>query len=81
MKPIQYFTDEYLAQSRTFTPENVLEYLENFRQLQAPVERSKLISMKIPVPLLHSFRTKCELGGVKYQTQIKELMMKWINEK
>jgi len=80
MKTVQYFTDEYLAQSKSFTTESVLEFLENFRLLQEPEERSKLISMKIPVPLLNSFRSKCELSGVKYQTQIKQLMIKWINE-
>jgi predicted DNA binding CopG/RHH family protein len=80
MKPVQYFTDEYLEQSKSFTPESILEFLENFRLMQVPEEKSKLISMKIPVSLLNSFRAKCELHGVKYQTQIKELMIRWINE-
>ena len=80
MKTVQYFTDEYLEQSKSFTTENILEFLENFRLMQVPEEKSKLISMKIPELLLKSFRAKCELHGVKYQTQIKELMIRWINE-
>jgi predicted DNA binding CopG/RHH family protein len=80
MKPVQYFTDEYLEQSKSFTTESVLEFLENFRLMQMPEEKSKLISMKIPVPLLNSFRAKCELHGIKYQTQIKELMIKWVKD-
>jgi predicted DNA binding CopG/RHH family protein len=80
MKPVQYFTDEYLEQSKSFSTEGVLEFLENFRLMQMPEEKSKLISLKIQTPLLNSFRAKCELRGVKYQAQIKELMIKWINE-
>ncbi|MBI4005282.1 MAG: hypothetical protein HY356_01330 [Gammaproteobacteria bacterium] len=80
MKPVQYFSDDYLEQSKSFTAESVLEFLENFRLMQMPEEKSRLISMKIPEPLLNSFRVKCELHGVKYQTQIKELMTRWLNE-
>jgi len=40
--------------------------------------KSKLISIKIPHSLLESFRRKCELKDVRYQTQIKILMVRWL---
>ena len=78
MKPVQYFNDESLDQCRGATPEQILEYLESFRLLQAQAAKSKLISIKIPQPLLDSFRRKCEFAGVRYQTQIKQLMTDWL---
>ena len=80
MRPVQYFSDAYLDQCRSSTPEQTLTFLEGFRQLQqpnAPV-KSKLISLKIPEPLLATFRQRCDMQGVKYQTQIKKLMESWI---
>lgn len=80
MRPVQYFTDEYLEQCKGITPEQALTFLEQFRLLQQPNQpaRSKLISMKVPEPLLDSFRQRCEMEGVKYQTQIKKLMQEWL---
>jgi len=78
MKPVQYFNDEYLDQCRDATPEQTLEYLESFRLMQAQSAKSKLISIKIPNTLLDSFRRKCEFAGVRYQTQIKQLMTDWL---
>jgi uncharacterized protein (DUF4415 family) len=82
MRAVQQFSDEYLAQARQATPEQILAFLEQFRLLQAAVpvtqSKSKLISMKIPEDLLEAFRAKCEISGVKYQTQIKTLMRQWL---
>jgi len=78
MKPIQYFSDEYLEQCRTATPEQILTFLDNYRQMQGGEDKSKLISMKVPESLLEAFRQKCELRGLKYQTQIKQLMRDWL---
>jgi uncharacterized protein (DUF4415 family) len=78
MKPVQYFSDDYLEQCRKASTENILDYLENFRLLQAQPAKSKLISIKIPHTLLDSFRRKCEFEGVRYQTQIKNLMREWL---
>jgi hypothetical protein len=80
MRPVQYFTDEYLAQCRDAEPEAVLEFLEGFRLIGSPSPKSKLISMKVPESLLASFRRKCELENVKYQTQIKKLMEAWLRQ-
>ena len=78
MKPVQYFSDEYLEQCKSFSTDAIIEYLENFRSLQAPDDKSRLISIKVPESLLISFRTKAALHQVKYQTQIKQLMKDWV---
>ena len=78
MKPLQFFSDEYLEQCKDATPEAILEFLESFRLMNDTSTKSKLISMKVPQSLLDSFRQKCELEGVRYQTQIKKLMEQWL---
>ncbi len=77
-RPVQFFTDEYLRQCRTMTPEQILQFLEDFRALHQPAGRSKLISLKVPETLLAAFKTKARLGGAPYQTQIKRLMVQWL---
>ncbi len=79
MKPVQFFDDAYLEQSKAFSTEAILEYLDNFRLMQQATDKSRLISIKVPESLLTSFRTKAELHQVKYQTQIKKLMAEWAN--
>ncbi len=82
MRPVQYFTDEYLQQCRKMKPEQVLQFLEDFRELQKvrkPV-KSKLISIKVPEDLLETFKAKASRTGCLYQTQIKELMREWLRE-
>lgn len=36
MRAVQYFSDEYLAQCRDATPEQILEFLEAFRLMYSP---------------------------------------------
>ena len=82
MKPVQYFNTEYLLQSGKASPAQILQFLEQFRLMQAPqspnLTKSKLISMKVPEDMLATFRAKCEVEGIKYQTQIKVLMDGWL---
>lgn len=79
MKPVQTFTDDYLAQCRQMTPDQVIRFLDDFRRLQGSrPARSRLISLKVPEDLLDAFRTRAELEGVAYQTQIKRLMREWV---
>jgi len=78
MKPVQNFTTNYLKQTTGATPEQVLQFLEEFRQLHAPTARSKLISLRVPEPLLAAFKQRCALEGVSYQARIKELMRDWL---
>lgn len=59
---------------------HIVEFLEMFRDLtdsraQYPL---KLISIRVPKPLLAAFRFKAEQTGVPYQTMIKRLMMEWL---
>lgn len=65
------------------TADFLLQRLENLRfylQLEEKKElgKSKLISMKVPEPLLEAFREKSQVLGVPYQTQIKNLMKEWL---
>lgn len=79
MKAIQYFSDEYLEQCRGMTPDQVIQFLEDFRQLHGPRHAaSKLISMKVPEDLLSAFKTKAKLANTPYQAQIKVLMKRWV---
>jgi len=78
MKGVQYFSKEYLEQSRKLSPDEVVRFLEDFRLLFEHPGKSKLISIKIPEHLLAAFRRKCKLQNLRYQTQIKELMKEWL---
>ena len=69
------------------SPQEILEFLHDSQVLLASIgepelqkEPSKLISMKIPPPLLRAFKQKCSLEGLRYQTQIKQLMKEWLLE-
>ncbi|MFN8791711.1 MAG: CopG family antitoxin [Bdellovibrionales bacterium] len=57
-----------------------LENLRFYQQLEEKKElgKSKLISMKVPEPLLEAFKQKSQVLGVPYQTQIKVLMKDWL---
>jgi len=80
MKTIQYFTPEYLEKCSKMKPEQILVFLDDYRTIffQAKPKKTKLISIKIPEDLLGAFRAKSDLNGVKYQTQIKNLMKDWV---
>lgn len=79
MRPVQYFSDEYLEQCRSMTPEQILQFLEDFRTLHQPRPGpSRLISLKVPEALLAAFKVKAQLSGAPYQTQIKRLMTRWL---
>ena len=83
MKPVQYFSDDYLEQCRHMTVDQIIRYLDDFRGLAVnkPKIKSRLISIKVPGDLLESFKTKSELVGQPYQTQIKALMRSWVLSK
>ncbi len=82
MRPVQYFSDEQLAHGKAMKPEQVLQFLEDFRELhgaRAPAaRRSTAISLRVPDALLRLFRARCAAAGVPYQTQIKRLMEEWV---
>jgi len=80
MKAVQYFDDDYLERCREMTPDQIIRFLDDFRQLHgAPMHsKSKLISIKVPENLLNAFKAKAALARVPYQTQIKILMKAWV---
>jgi predicted DNA binding CopG/RHH family protein len=80
-KGIQCFDDDYLERCRHMTAEAIVDYLEDFRKLQSPSEKTKLISIRVPENLLNTFRKRCDLEGEKYQAQIKLLMQAWLEQK
>jgi len=78
MRPVQYFNDEYIQRCKGMTNEQILEFLESFRRMQEKPVQSKLISIKVPEALLNTFKQRCNLEGLKYQTKIKSLMKDWL---
>jgi predicted DNA binding CopG/RHH family protein len=81
MKPLQRFSTAYLESARNSSPDQVARFLEEFRQIHAPDRQSRLISMRVPEPLLASFKNRCKLEGARYQTRIKELMAEWLGSR
>jgi len=80
-RPLQRFSDAYLERCRELSPEDIVRFLDDFRRLHgAATARSRLISLKVPEPLLVAFKAKARLHGVPYQTQIKTIMQAWLEE-
>lgn len=80
-RPLQRFSEDYLERCRDLPPQDIVRFLEDFRMLQGQVRaRSRLISMRVPEPLLAAFQARARLVGVPYQTQIKKLMRDWLRE-
>lgn len=80
MKPVQYFSDEYLEQCKKMTPLQIVQFLDDFRKLNEKKEPSILISLKVPQSLLRNFKFECKKRNLKYQTQIKQLMQDWLKK-
>ena len=80
-RPVQRFSDEYLERCRALSPADVVRFLDDFKRIHGNRDsRSRLISLKVPEPLLAAFKTKARLAGVRYQTQVKNLMRRWLEE-
>lgn len=80
-KAIQYFSKEYLDRCTGMTPDQIIEFIENYRNLVFSVsEKCQLISMKIEPSLLNAFKQKANLHGVPYQTKVKQLMREWVQK-
>lgn len=64
------------------TPEQICEFIEDYRQVVLGVARPSrtAISLRVPDPLLRAFRRKSEALGVPYQTQIQRLMAAWVRK-
>lgn len=78
-KPIQYFTKDYLERCKDLTPDQILQFLEDFRRLQeCKPEKCQLISLRVEPSLLSAFKVKAKLHNQPYQTLIKKLMRDWL---
>jgi len=79
-KALQTFSKEYLEYCKNLTPDQILEFLEQFKNVVSASKpsKSKLISMKVPEDLLNSFKLKAKSEGRPYQSVIKELMRDWL---
>ncbi len=82
-KALQIFSDDYLEYSKKLTPEQIVNFLEDFRQIAAAGQptKSKLISIKIPENLLNAFKMQAKLQGRPYQTMIKDLMREYLHSR
>lgn len=74
MRPVQYFSDEYLESVRGLSATEIAHFIDEFQRIQEQPSRSILISIKVPEPLLRAFKGKCALRKIPYQTEIKRLM-------
>jgi len=81
-KTIQLHNPEMLKVGKKMTTKQIVQFLDDFRLLHdnPNQQKSKLISLKVQQNLLNTFRFKCEQKGLKYQTQIKVLMMDWVRK-
>lgn len=78
---VQRFTDEYLLRCRDLSPVDIVRFLDDYRvAVGAANAPSRLISVRVPEPLLTAFKTKARLRGVPYQSQMKTLMRDWLVE-
>ena len=83
MKPVQYFSDEYLDLCRKMPVADRLRFLEDFRKLQdrRPSPKSRLISLRIDEALLALFKEKAKAEGLPYQTLLKRLIRDYLATK
>lgn len=74
-----HLSRDYLLRCKEMTPDEILEYLDQYRLTVNPKqEKCKLISLKIEPSLLKAFKAKSKLSNVPYQSQIKQLMKDWL---
>jgi predicted DNA binding CopG/RHH family protein len=67
-------------EAASMSADDIAQFMEEFRRLGGSRVRSRLISMKVPEPLLAAFKLRCRAEGERYQTKIKQLMHAWIEE-
>lgn len=80
MKPIQFFSDDYLKEARKASPTQIAKFLDDFRKLQTqspqPKERdpSKLISLRLPLRILLRLKARAKAEQIPYQTLLKKIL-------
>jgi predicted DNA binding CopG/RHH family protein len=80
LRPTQLAKREQIIAPGIEDVTEIVRFIENYKRMLDPraQRRSKLISIKIPEPLLAAFRYKAESERTPYQTKIKELMLEYL---
>jgi predicted DNA binding CopG/RHH family protein len=80
VRPVQLASSAQILRHEGDDVTAIVEFLENFRQMtdSRAQHKSKLISIKIPEPLLAAFKYKAEQEKTPYQKIIKQLMLAWL---
>lgn len=85
MKPIQYFSDDYLAISRKSTPTQIATFLDDYRTLHSNAKLepdhgpTKLISIRLPVRVLSALKSLSKVKQIPYQRLMKEMIERGLN--
>jgi predicted DNA binding CopG/RHH family protein len=79
-RPIQLANPSQIVGADLDDVTPIVQFLEDFRNIVDPraQHKSKLISIKIPEPLLAAFKFKATQEKTPYQTMIKKLMVEWL---
>ncbi len=82
-RPVQYFSEEYLVECQKMSLQEIINKISDQQDLFWKMHTEKndesiLISLKVPQRLLNQFRKKSDQQDIKYQTQIKNLMISWV---
>ncbi len=78
-RPVQHFHADYLKNCSKMSAQQIVTFLEQFRQLHAATQNKKrLISLRISETLLAATKFKAEATGISYQTQIQRLIEAWV---
>lgn len=82
MRPVQLASKSQLLNQDLDDVTPIVQFLEDFRAMVDPRAQNKsiLISIKIPEPLLAAFKFKASQKKTPYQTMIKTLMTQWLKE-
>ena len=80
-RPLQLASKTQLLEQSLDDVTPIVQFLEDFRNMLDPRARhkSKLISIKIPEPMLAAFKYKASQAKIPYQTMIKTLMVEWLS--
>jgi len=81
-RPVQLASKAQILDEKLEDVTPIVQFLEDFRNMMDPRARhkSKLISIKIPEPMLAAFKYKAAQEKIPYQTMIKTLMSDWLSD-
>jgi predicted DNA binding CopG/RHH family protein len=81
-KGLQYFSDEYIKQCSKLTPDQIIEFIEDFQELMAQIpEKKKSVNLRIEPSLLADLKSRADFEGIPYQEVIRQLIRDWVYPK